>query len=59
MIPTVWPLKYLTQQGENINVDVNSLYIHDLGSPKYNHVKVARYKTTQNTQKMHVIICLL
>ncbi len=35
MIPTIWPLKYLTQQGENINVDVNSLYIHDLGSPKY------------------------
>ncbi len=23
------------------------------------HVKVARYKTTQNTQKMHIIICLL
>jgi hypothetical protein len=35
MIPTIWPLKYLTRQGENINVDVNILCIHGLGSPKY------------------------
>lgn len=51
MIPTIWPLKYLNQQGEKLMWMSIHCITMILVVLNIDHVKVARYKTTQNTQK--------